>query len=422
MARTLRRGLTATRPPGLLRANDAFRTLWAANAVSAFGDRFSMLALPMLALDDAGAAPGQVALLWAVQTLPAAVLAVPIAAHLVGRSERATMIACDLLRALLLGVLFLLAWHGTLRLSLLFPAALAIGFANTVGEVSAQAYLPRIVDRAGYTEANSRIAQAAGAAEVAGPVLAGLLIGFAGSRTALLVDGASFLLSAALLAQIRGTTCRVAGSADDRLWVRLRDGVRFVGRHHGLRALAAAFALFNFGASMIVALWFPYVFDGLGLSTATVGSLVTIGGVTGLCAALAVRRIVGSRSPRVLLPASLTALVAGLWLVPLAARTHPLALLAGYQLVYSAALVFFRVSAATVRQLLTPVDYQGRVYATVYTVAWLTVPAGGALAGWLAESTSLSTALATGAVIASTSLLTIPTLARFDTVNGGNNV
>jgi Na+/melibiose symporter-like transporter len=199
------------------------------------------------------------------------------------------------------------------------------------------------------------------------------------------------------------------------LWARLRDGVRFVWRHRELRALAVAFALFNFGSSIVTALWFPYVLDRLGLAASVAGALITVGGATALCAALVVQRTVGSRGPRVLLPVSLGGLVAGLWLVPLAASGSPVVLLAAYQLVYSFALVFFRVSAATARQLLTPVDYQGRVYATVYTVAWLMVPVGAAVAGVLAASTSLVTAMFAGTLIASTSLLTVRPLAEINT-------
>ncbi|HEU5471032.1 MAG TPA: MFS transporter [Actinophytocola sp.] len=397
---------------GLLRTNPTFRTLWSAHAVSGLGDRFSMLALPVFALTDAGATPGQVALLWAVQTLPAAVLAAPIAAHLVGRPERRTMIACDLARMLLLGAVVGLAWLGGLRLWLLFLAVLLIGVAGTAHEVCVQSYLPRIVDRTGYAEANSRVAQATAAAEVAGPVLAGLLITFAGSAAALLVDAASFLASAVLLAMIRGAAAAAAVPAgQDRLWDRLRAGVGFVWRHRGLRALAAAFVLFNFGSSIVNALWLPYVLDGLGLSTSVIGALVTVGGVTALGAALAVRRTMDRHRPRVLLPVSLAGLVAALWLVPLAASGSPVLWLAGYQLGYSFALVYFRVSAATARQLLTPVDYQGRVYATVYAVAWLMVPAGGVVAGALAASTSLVTVMFAGALISSTSLLLVRSLA-----------
>ncbi|QFU88543.1 MFS transporter [Amycolatopsis sp. YIM 10] len=393
--------------PGLLRAHPVFRSVLAARAVSALGDRFSLVAVPVLALSSAGATPGQVALLWTVQLLPGAVLALPAAANLVGRPERAAMIACDLLRAVLLLGVFGLAAGGELRLWHLFAVVPAIGVLTTVFDVGAQAYVPRIVDRADYAEANSRFTQAESAADVAGPLVAGVLIGFAGAGTALLVDAVSFVLSAVLLAPIRAVHDQPVEVAASGWWRNLRDGIRFVAGSPVLRSLVAAFALFNFGGAVVSSLWFAYLLDHLRLPPSVTGGLITVGGVSGLVAALATRRVLGVVSSRVVLPVSLVVIVVSLWFVPLAALGSPVLLLAAYQALFGAGVAFFAVTAATVRQLLTPVGQQGRVYAVFYTFSLLTVPIGGLLAGVLASSFSPVVAIVAGAAIAATSLLTL---------------
>lgn len=393
--------------PGLLRAHPVFRSVLAARAVSALGDRFSLVAVPVLALSSAGATAGQVALLWTVQLLPGAVLALPAAANLVGRPERAAMIACDLLRAVLLLGVFGLAAGGELRLWHLFAVVPAIGVLTTVFDVGAQAYVPRIVDRADYAEANSRFTQAQSAADVAGPLVAGVLIGFAGAGTALLVDAVSFVLSAVFLAPIRPVHDQPAEVVASGWWRNLRDGLRFVAGSPVLRGLVAAFALFNFGGAVVSSLWFAYLLDYLRLTPSVTGGLITVGGVSGLVAALATGRVLRRASPRVVLPVSLVVIVVSLWFVPLAAIWSPVTLLAAYQALFGAGVAFFAVTAATVRQLLTPVEQQGRVYAVFYTFSLLTVPFGGLLGSVLATSFSPVVAIAAGAGVAATSLLTL---------------
>lgn len=394
-------------PAGLLLRHPNFRSLWSARAVSGLGDRFSLLAVPALALFATAATPGQVALLWSARLLPGTILAVPVAACLAGRSERATMMACDLLRSLLLGALFLLAAQHELRQWHLFFGVFAIGVLTTVFDVSAQTYTPRLVARTDYAEANSRFAQAASGADIAGPALAGLLIATAGAGPALVVDAVSFLTSLALLALIRDAASFRPAAPAGGPWKRLLTGVRFVAVQPSLRALVVAFGLFNLGGSIVAALWFPYLIDRLGLSMSAVGVLITIGGMAALGAALTARRIMSRVKPRLLLRRSLVAIVAALWLAPLAARGYAVPVLIAYQIMFGSAVVLFTVTAATVRQLLTPLDYQGRVYAVVYTCSLATVPIGGFLASTVAALASTATAVFLGAVIASISLITL---------------
>lgn len=400
--------------PGLLRTHRGFRLLFCGRTVSLFGDRFSLLALPILALREADATPGQVALLFAVQALPGALLAVPVAAHLVGRSERATMIACDLVRAFVLLTLFALAGRDALTLWQLLIAVGVVGLTNTVFSVASQSYIPRLIDRADYAEANSRFAQANSVADVAGPVLAGSLIGFAGADVAVLIDATSFLLSLLFLVGLR-----VAAIAElppepleSGLWARLRDGIGFVVAHRGLQALIGATALFNLGGAMIGSLWYPYLLDRLDFSPRLIGLLTTVGGISALGAALMSRRIVLAVQPGILLTTTLCTVVVAVWLVPVAGLGHPALLLAGYQFMFSAAVVYFYVAAGTVRQLITPLDYQGRVFAVAYTFSLVSIPAGGALASLAAGLWSQATGILVGAVVASTSLLAVPALAR----------
>jgi MFS family permease len=81
---------------------------------------------------------------------------------------------------------------------------------------------------------------------VAGPVIAGLAVGLVGPASALVIDGGSFLVAAALLVRASGlrATAQVPSGGDDRL----REGLRYIARKPALRALilgeGAAFVFF----------------------------------------------------------------------------------------------------------------------------------------------------------------------------------
>ena len=413
---------------GLLRTHAAFRLVWCARAVSLLGDRFSLFAIPILALDKLHATAGQAALLVAAQSLPGVIVALPAATRLVGRSERATMIGCDLVRGLLLGGAVGLAEVHQLTMVALFACVVAIGATSTVFDVAAQAYVPKIVDRTDYVEANSRLAQADGGTWVAGPVLVGILISTAGPLAAIGVDAASFAVSWFLLIRItepRSTPAagsQAEGDEEDAgAWRRLVSGYRFAVRQRGIRAIVISATLFNLGGAMVGSLWFPYLLRLLRIQPALIGVLSTIGGASALVTVLMLRRVMRSASLAVILPASLVTGVLTLWLIPLAARGQAIALLAVYQLIFSAAAAAFGVVAASVRQLLTPQRYQGRVYAFSLVVAGLSVPLGSVLASAVADSTSVLVAIVAGALVASFSLVTVRALAAASTAHGSES-
>lgn len=421
---------------GLLRRNPAFRWLWSASVVSLLGDRFSLFAVPALALTRLHAPASVVALLFALQALPGVLLALPAAAHLVGRSERAGMIAADLTRAGVLGLVAGLAFAGRLPVWLLLACVVVIGVANTLFDVASQVCFPAVVDAADYTTGNTRLSQASSAAAVAGPVLTGALIGGCGPVWPLLVDAVSFVASCAMLTRVRRPAPVLADKVPaDRApagrapadggpagqgpppggpgwWAVLTAGWRLVWSHPGLRAITVSSALFNLGGAVISSLWFAYLLRVLRLAPGLVGVLSTVGGVSALATTLGTGWVVRRAGPRLALTGALLAAVAAIWLIPLSARGHPAALLAVYQLAFSAAAVVFGVVSATVRQSITTPEYQGRVFAVAYTFAMASLPLGGVLGSVVATAASPVAGLVVGAGIVTVSVLSVRALAH----------
>jgi MFS family permease len=183
-----------------LRANRNFRRLWYGQIVSQLGDWFASVALFALTLRLTGSGQA-VGLLFVAEFLPGALVG-PFAGVLIDRLPRKlVMIASDIVRALLvLGLLFVRE-----------PADMWIVYVAVVGKVAMSAFfeparsaiLPSVVSRDDLVIANTISGATWSAVLALGAALGGLVAGLLGAEAAFIIDAASFLLSAVLIATVR---------------------------------------------------------------------------------------------------------------------------------------------------------------------------------------------------------------------------
>ena len=91
--------------------------------------------------------------------------------------KRRLLIAADLARALVLAAIPLAALTGRLTLVEIYLAAVLMGAANVVFDVTDHAYLPSLINTADLTEGNAKLSATEAVAEVGGPALTGVLVG-----------------------------------------------------------------------------------------------------------------------------------------------------------------------------------------------------------------------------------------------------
>ena len=196
----------------LLRQRD-FRLLFGAQAASVFGDRMVGVALAFAVLELGGSASA-VGLVLAARTLPM------VACLLVGgvvadrMSRRAVMVASDLVRLASQGALAALLILGTPELWVVALLAGVTGAGTGFFSPASTGLLPAVVAPERLQEANGLRATAMAAGEIAGPLLAGVLVAVTSPGWALGIDAATFGISAALLARLRlpARTARAATS------------------------------------------------------------------------------------------------------------------------------------------------------------------------------------------------------------------
>src|SRR6476661_3444638 len=184
----------------LLRRNYSFRQLWLGQVVSQMGDWFDTIALYTIILNLTGSGR-EVGLLLVARFLPSFLFG-SLSGVVADRFNRRTiMIISDLLRALVvLGFLFVRRADQLWIIYVLTVLQLAL---STFFEPAKTAAIPSLVSDRELVSANAISSVTWSAMLTLGAAIGGLITGWFGTDVAFILDAASYLLSAALIASIR---------------------------------------------------------------------------------------------------------------------------------------------------------------------------------------------------------------------------
>jgi MFS family permease len=369
------------------RLSGRYGRLWTASTISNLGDRIAIVALPLLAV-SLTRNPVLVSLLGVVQYLPWLLFSL-ISGALVDRLDRRVLMwRTDVFRAVVISAVGLLVAVDWMNLPVLFTAAFLLGTAETLFDNASQAILPSLVDRGDLAKANGRLQGAEVVTnQFVGPPLGGLLFA-AAAATPFLLDGASFLAAAVLVALIPGSFRpeRAAVASDTPVVRQVRDdiaeGLRWLWRHRVLRTLAMVLGganLFWWAGESVMVL---FAQDVLGLDEAGYGVLLTSFAAGSVAASVTAERLIAWLGSGTALIASLVAmgvssLIAGLlsspWLV-------------GVMFVgMGFSTVVWNIITVSLRQSLIPDEILGRVNSAYRFVGWGVIPLGALLGGVLAD-------------------------------------
>lgn len=343
----------------LLGANRPFRLLWSARAVSFLGDSLSLVALMLHVAGTTGQALAVAALLLAGDFAPA--LLGPLTGTVADRLDRRrVMVACELAQGALIVVIAL--WLPSLPLLLVLVGLRAV--AGQVFQPASRAAVPAVVPERDLERANAAVGVATNGGETLGPLVAALLLPLLDVRGVLLVDAATFGVSAALLGFLpampgngHGRDQRASFLGD------ARTGLRYLWGEPTVRAVVLGyFAIVACNGIDDVALVFLAT-DTLGGGDRAVGLLLAAVGI-GLLAGYA---LLARTRRRVAMPALLLAgfavssagnLLTGLaWAVAAAFAV---------QAVRGLGIAALDVAATTLVQRIVPARLLGRVFGTLY--------------------------------------------------------
>ena len=179
-------------------AHRPFALLWSGQTVSRLGDSLYAIALAWWVLEKTGSAAAMGVVL-ICSTIPM-LLFLLLGGVVVDRLPRVRlMLASDLLRGALVGLIAFLAFQQWLELWQLFVLSALFGVVRAFFYPAYTAIIPDLVPAEMLPSANSLRSISLQVAQIIGPGIGAAIVAFGGTPLAFALDGASFLISAGCL-------------------------------------------------------------------------------------------------------------------------------------------------------------------------------------------------------------------------------
>ncbi|HEU5269592.1 MAG TPA: MFS transporter, partial [Jatrophihabitans sp.] len=238
-------------------------------------------------------------------------------------------------------------------------------------------------------------------AGIAGPGLAGLLVGVLTAPVTLTADAVSYLCSAAGLLTIKQREAEPERPEVRRsIRADIAEGLHAVYGQSILRSLLSQSATFNFFQNAFITVFVVYAIRDLHLSPLKLGIVIgaiSVGGVAGATVANRVRLGIGF-GRTVLMTTIFAAICPSLLLLPRGNGALTIVLLILIEAMFGFNVLVFNVNTITLRQTVTPNRLLGRMNASYRLVLFGTGPIGAVLGGWLGSAVGLRPALVIAAI------------------------
>lgn len=338
-----------------------FRSLFAAQTISRWGDTFNSVALVILVYRLTGSGI-RVAGTVILEILPVLMLGFVAGAIVDRYSRRRVMIVADLARAAV--ALMLVAAHD--QLVVVYLAAFLLSAFSVFFNPAAASILPDLVDKDEIVGANSAIWSAAVISQIALAPIAGAVVIIAGPGVAFALNAATFVVSALLLSRL--VSSRHARPVPGKHLSDVAIGLRWIRSSRLLSVLAGVQGLAALSAGATSALLVVLAEEHFDVSGGQFGLLIAAIGVGAGLGPLVLYRFVDDvRRPVFLFGPYL--LRGGVDLVLAASRSFPIAL--GALSLYGVGTSTGNITYNSVLQATVPDNLRGRVFA-FYDVVWQT--------------------------------------------------
>ena len=224
--------------------------LVAAELVSLTGSAMTFVALPWFVLATTGST-AKMGWVLAAEMLPIAIFGIPAGTVISKLGGKKTMLISDAARGPLMLVIPILHSTGHLSFAALLVTTFAIGVFAAPYMASSRLIVPEVAgeDEQAVASVGALLSGANQLTQLAGPVLAGLLIAATTPSTVLVVDGCTYLFSFVVILTVVRAGKRVEAAARQK---GLFSGVKFLLGDSLLGPIAIAACAINFVAQGIV--------------------------------------------------------------------------------------------------------------------------------------------------------------------------
>jgi MFS family permease len=360
--------------------------LVSAELVSLTGSAMTFVALPWFVFVTTGS-PARTGWVLAAEMAPMAVLGIPAGTLVARLGAKRTMLLCDASRAPLMTVIPILYWTQRVSFVAVLAATFAVGCFSAPYFTSSRLVVPEVAgeDERAVAGVNAILAGANQLTQIAGPVLAGLLIAATTPAAVLCVDGATYAFSFAVILLSVRVGKRVEPTEESR---GVLAGIRFLIGDSLLGPLLLAACAINFAAQGLIVGVQGLAYVSYGVDAHALGFLFGGFGIGALLGALTAQQLTQRTSLAKLAALAILGMPLPVFLLGIAMPWPAAAVVLasfGFFVPLTNAPI---IGILTVR---TPAALRPKVMSAVMTIATLAGPLGFVGAGQLLEHVAVTT-------------------------------
>lgn len=380
-----------------------FARLWAADTISGFGAPITLVAVQTLVLLGLDGTAADAGLVTAARWLPYLLFGVVVGALVDRRRRLPIMVATDTALAAVLLVVPALWFLDDLTVPVLIGVMVVVGLLSLFADAASQSIMPRMVPAPRLQAAHARLDQSGAVAQVGGPAVAGALVALVGAAAAVVVDAATYLVSAVLVRRVPVDEPRWHGSGEPRSFRKeIREGLAWVYRQRKLGSLAVLTHGWFVCNAMLTPVFAALVLLDAGASPFALGVALAGAGLGSLIGASVSTRV-GRRldaGPTIILSHAITTVGVAILAVTSAAidtawsTAAILAALTCGQGLHGFAMGLSNSHEMGYRQMITPDGLQARTNTTMRSVNRAMIVVGAPLGGVVADAAGTATTLA----------------------------
>ena len=362
------------------RLSSDFWKYWTGQTISNLGSSVTLFALPLLVYKLTGSAIN-LGIAGAAEFLPYLLFGLLLGAWTDRVNRKRMMIFTDIGRAAIVATIPLLALLGVLPVWWIYVVGFMHSTLTICFESGQFAAIPSLVKQDDLVTANGRIQASYSAAQIAGPLLAGLLVTVVPLTFLMLIDSFSFLVSSFSLIIVR-INFNVR-SEEERKKTSIRsdviEGLRYVLSHPVLRNISMMMAMVNFVSTASYAQLVLFAKVRLSASDAQVSLLYSAASLGVVIMGL----LAGPLRKRWSFSAvALGALMTEGLLVIVFAQMRWYWIAAFIWMLAGGLGILFNINTGSLRQAIVPNHMLGRVISIASVLAWSAIPLGSLLGGF----------------------------------------
>lgn len=374
----------------LLLINRDYTLLWIGQLVSQLGNRIYLMALAwyfVSVLEDGSG----LFMLFMVSALAPLLFGVGVGPMVERWNKQHIVILCDLLSAMLVGVLALSVMIGTAPVWLVYAVCFLLNTVNLFFSPSVNVMFPSLVGKENVPKAVSYIRMVTYMGQVMGAAVGGVLVGAIGVNAALWVNALSFLVSAVMNMFIR--YCESHTPLTGKYKDQLLDGLRYINKNIVVRTMLLIAALCNLFLPVLIVYIPILIKTEMGLDSIHYG----IADAAMPVGAVLVSFLLGRYQPRT---SALTQMALGIGAVSviylLIGLMPRFAVVVCGMLAYGVALNFVNVCILSFFIQSVEIDFRGRVMSLLETISFASVSLSYLLANILCSTLGTRPALLIG--------------------------